>query len=204
MVERSDQSGYGRAMRHALEERRFLSPQQRQTLLAIAGTILPAGRIFPAAGHATTDRIEQFVATLPSAARHGYLALIRAVDAAALVRHRRRFTELDGERRLALLESWQRGGVARRSALRALVTPIKIAHFDDPGFYRELGCVYEFDKVRPEPRPAWFRDRCHDGAGLGGDVAVDCDVVVIGTGAGGAVVAKELAEAGVAVVLVEE
>src|SRR5262245_38243420 len=149
-------------MRHALEERRFLTPHQRQTLLAVAETTVPAGQRFPAAGHATTDRVEQFVATLPAAARHGYVTLLRAVDAVALLRHRRRFTELDGERRLALLESWQRAGVARRSALRALVTPIKIAHFDDPGLYQQLGCVYEFDRPRPEPRAAWFRDRCHD------------------------------------------
>ena len=39
---------------------------------------------------------------------------------------------------------------------------------------------------------------------LGGDLAVECDVVVIGTGAGGAVVGRELAEAGLAVVFVEE
>jgi len=41
-------------------------------------------------------------------------------------------------------------------------------------------------------------------AQLDGDLAVECDVVVVGTGAGGAVVGRELAEAGLAVVFVEE
>ena len=49
-----------------------------------------------------------------------------------------------------------------------------------------------------------MRDRVHHANALGGDLAVECDVVVVGTGAGGAVVGRELAEAGLAVVFVEE
>jgi choline dehydrogenase-like flavoprotein len=43
-----------------------------------------------------------------------------------------------------------------------------------------------------------------DGASIGADVQRDADVVVIGTGAGGAVVAAKLAEAGAQVLLLEE
>src|SRR5678816_2115794 len=67
--------------------------------------------------------------------------------------------------------------------------------------YQKLGCVYDTAKVNAE-KPAYMRDRVH--AQLGGDLAVECDVVVVGTGAGGAVVGRELAEAGLAVVFVEE
>jgi choline dehydrogenase-like flavoprotein len=42
------------------------------------------------------------------------------------------------------------------------------------------------------------------GAGVAGDVSVDCDVVIVGSGAGGATTAAELAEAGVHVVVIEE
>ena len=42
------------------------------------------------------------------------------------------------------------------------------------------------------------------GAEVGGDLSVECDVVVVGSGAGGATMAVELAEAGVDVVLIEE
>jgi choline dehydrogenase-like flavoprotein len=49
-----------------------------------------------------------------------------------------------------------------------------------------------------------MRDRVHHCDHLGGDLALECDVVVVGTGAGGAVVGRELAEAGLAVVFIEE
>src|SRR6516164_10260906 len=42
------------------------------------------------------------------------------------------------------------------------------------------------------------------GADVSGDVSVDCDVVIVGSGAGGATIAAELAEAGVDVVVIEE
>ncbi|MEP6866140.1 MAG: GMC family oxidoreductase, partial [Deltaproteobacteria bacterium] len=79
-----------------------------------------------------------------------------------------------------------------------------IAHFDDPALYKQLGCVYDFERSKAEQKPAYMRDRVHAGEKLGGDLAVECDVVVVGTGAGGAVVGRELAEAGLAVVFVEE
>src|SRR5690242_134057 len=43
-----------------------------------------------------------------------------------------------------------------------------------------------------------------DAAALGTDQSVDCDVVVVGSGAGGGAVAAELAEGGRSVVLLEE
>ena len=46
--------------------------------------------------------------------------------------------------------------------------------------------------------------RVEDGARITDDRTVECDVCVIGTGAGGAPVAKELAEGGMSVVMLEE
>ncbi len=146
-------------------------------------------------------KVERFLDHLPSPLQTGMSGLLRAVEAASWLGHRKAFTRLSPEKRLAVLERFRGGDVIRRLMLRAIVTPIKIAHFDDPALYKQLGCVYDMHS-RPEPKPAYMRDRVH--AELGGDLAVDCDVVVIGTGAGGAVVARELAEAGVAVVMIEE
>ena len=47
-------------------------------------------------------------------------------------------------------------------------------------------------------------ENIEDGAALSGDRTVTADAVVIGTGAGGAPVAKELAEGGMRVVMLEE
>jgi hypothetical protein len=42
------------------------------------------------------------------------------------------------------------------------------------------------------------------GGDVTGDLSLDCDVVIVGSGAGGATMAAELAEAGVDVVVIEE
>ncbi len=174
------------------------------TLLAIAEAAIPAGRFIPAAGEATVAKVEAFVAGLPSPVQTGIGAMLRAIEASAWLHHRKAFAKLSVERRLSVLEGFRTGDVVRRLMLRALVSPLKIAHFDDPALYKQLGCVYDLAKVRPEAKPAYLRDRVHAGDQLGGDTALECDVVVIGTGAGGAVVGRELAEAGLAVVFVEE
>lgn len=174
------------------------------TLLAIAEAAIPAGRFIPGAGEATVAKVERFLAGLPSPVATGIHALVCAIDATAWLRHRRSFAALSGDLRLAVLESFRTGDVVRRLMLRALVSPLKIAHFDDPALYKQLGCVYDQERIRAEAKPAYMRDRVHAGDTLGGDTALECDVVVVGTGAGGAVVGRELAEAGLAVVFVEE
>jgi choline dehydrogenase-like flavoprotein len=177
-----------------------LSQSQHRTLLAVAEAAVPAGRFIPAAGEATVAKVEQFLTTLPSSVQRGAAGLLRGLDGVAWLRERRPFAKLSAEKRLALLERWRTGDPLRRLMLRALVSPIKMAHFDDPKLYQQLGCVYEATRVR-EAKPPYMRDRVHQ---LEGDLAVECDVVVIGTGAGGAVVGRELAEAGLAVVFVEQ
>jgi choline dehydrogenase-like flavoprotein len=177
-----------------------LSQAQHRTLVAVAETSLPAGRFIPGAGEATVDKVEQFLDTLPSPLQRGMGGLLRGLDGAAWLGERRPFVKLSAEKRLALLNSWRAADPFRRLMLRALVSPLKMAHFDDPKLYQQLGCVYETARVR-ETKPAYMRERVHQ---LDGDLAVECDVVVIGTGAGGAVVGRELVEAGLAVVFVEQ
>jgi choline dehydrogenase-like flavoprotein len=181
-----------------------LSRHQRETLVAVAETALPAGRFLPAAGTGTVDKVERFVDKLPSQLSFGLKGLLRGLDAASWLSEGRSFVSVKPAKKLALLESWRNADPIRRLMLRALVSPLKIAHFDDPKLYKHLGCVYEFDKLRAEVKPAYMRDRVHRGDQLGGDLALECDVVVVGTGAGGAVVGRELAEAGLAVVFIEE
>ncbi|MBV8760627.1 MAG: GMC family oxidoreductase [Deltaproteobacteria bacterium] len=181
-----------------------LSPKQHDTLVAIAETALPKGRYIPAAGESTVSKVESILDRLPSPLQRGLGGLIAALDAQAWISEQRPFARVRPEKRLALLDGWRKGDAIRRLMLRALVSPLKMAHFDDPQLYRQLGCVYDIAKPKAEAKPAYMRDRVHDGGALGGDLAVECDVVVVGTGAGGAVVGRELAEQGLAVVFVEE
>ncbi|HEU4731372.1 MAG TPA: GMC family oxidoreductase N-terminal domain-containing protein, partial [Kofleriaceae bacterium] len=177
-----------------------LSAAQHRTLVAVAETALPAGQFIPAAGEATVAKVEQFLHTLPGPLQRGVGGLLSGLEGTAWLSERRPFARVPTARRLALLDRWRTGDPFRRLMLRALVSPLKMAHFDDPKLYQQLGCVYEATRVK-EARPAYMRDRVHK---LDGDLAVECDVVVVGTGAGGAVVGRELAEAGLAVVFVEQ
>src|SRR5439155_21714669 len=101
-----------------------------------------------------------FPERLTSPRQMGLGGLLRAVDAAAWLGHRKPFTRLSADRRLALLDGWRRADPVRRLMLRALLTPLKTAHFDDPGLYKALGCVYE-TRVKAEVKPAYMRDRVH-------------------------------------------
>jgi choline dehydrogenase-like flavoprotein len=181
-----------------------LTQKQHDTLVAVAETALPAGRFIPAAGAPTVEKVEAFVHHLPSPLQRGMGGLLAALDAASWISEQRPFARVKPDKRLAVLEGWRHADPIRRLMLRALVSPLKMAHFDDPSIYAKLGCVYDVERAKGEARPAYMRDRVHDAAQLGGDLAVECDVVVVGTGAGGAVVGRELAEAGLAVVFVEE
>jgi hypothetical protein len=177
-----------------------LAAVHHRNLVAVAEAALPAGRYLPAAGESTVAKVEQFLGELPDALRRGVGGLLRSLDAASWLSERRPFARLPIARRLQLLDSWRTADPIRRLLLRVLVSPLKMAHFDDPALYHQLGCVYEATRGR-ETRPAYLRDRTHQ---LDGDLAIECDVVVVGTGAGGAVVGRELAEAGLAVAFVEQ
>lgn len=176
---------------------------QRDTLMAIAEAVLPAGRFIPAASEATIARAARFFDELPNPLRIGIGGLLHIIDGAARLRFGRAIAKLPVDKRLAVLERFRTGDLAGRLALRAIVSPLKIAHFDDPALYKKLGCVYETQAGR-DAQPAYMRQRVHPGDQIGGDLDLECDVVVVGTGAGGAVVGRELAEAGLAVVFVEE
>ncbi len=174
--------------------------RRRDTLRALAETAIPAGEVFPAAGERAAGRVDSALGR--GVVASGYGALIHALDAVARARHGRRFAKLDPARRLAVLEALRSGPLPGRALLRALVTPLKVAHFGDPAFHRAVGCVLPL--AADIDRPRHLRERSRAAADLGGDTDLECDAVVIGTGAGGAVVARELAERGVAVVLLEE
>jgi choline dehydrogenase-like flavoprotein len=183
---------------------RVFSERERTCLLAIAETAIPPGRLQGGAGRPAVERLEQYVAGLGATGVRSFRGVVNAIDASAYANHLRPFPRLAPAKRLALLERWRKGSYLRRSALRLLLTPLKIAHFDNAPFFRSLGCAWGVDTPAHAPAPPWMRERAARAAELGRDEDIEADVVVVGTGAGGAVVGKELAEKGYSVVLLEE
>jgi choline dehydrogenase-like flavoprotein len=179
-----------------------LTGHTRATALALAEAILPEGRVFPGGSARDVDNLEQVLQGAGATAGAGYTALLYALDAEALVRHRRAFASISPEERVAILDRWRTGGTARHAAALALSLPLKVSHFDDPKVYQAMGCVWG-TRAASEPPSRWMENMV-DGAALTGDEEIEVDVVVIGSGAGGAPVARELAAKGHAVVILEE
>ncbi len=180
-----------------------LSKTERRSLLAVAAAAIPAGEHIPGAGPKTLDVVEAFLRTVPDEIVLGYRALLKATEAAVFLRHGKSLASLPVEDLDAFFQSAHHAGFISRMGLRALLTPLKVAHFNTQEMFDRIGCKFGV-KVGQAELPRHVRERTLSSAEVPDGEVLECDVVVIGTGAGGAVAAKELAEAGLAVILLEE
>ncbi len=178
------------------------SRNERETLLALAEVAMPAGEVFGPPDHEMLDRLEAFLAAGPGLSLAGIQALIRTFNTACRVRHLRRFTRLSPEKQRTFVREQRALPYPLRMGIRALLTLLKVAHYNDEEKFRALGIRYcAGPSVVPPER--WM-NQITNGADLTGDQEIEVDVVVVGSGAGGAVTAMELAQQGLAVVLLEE
>ncbi len=177
-----------------------LSPAQRRAALALAEAIIPGtDRIRPADERtvALTEQVVEHMSPMVAAVwRNGMAAL----DQAAVLRTGRRFASLSVPEQQRLLERWEKDPVLR-TALGAVAFAFKFTHFDTTDVYESLGGRLNVVNNLEEPR--WLA-QITDAATGDTEDTIECEVVVVGTGAGGAVVGKELADRGYAVVYGEE
>ncbi len=176
------------------------TPEQRRQLLALGQAIIPDGRIFPGVTERSAERVENYLSHGGLAA--GFARLLQTLDLFTRARKGVGFADLSREEREELLTGWSSAGVAGRALFMGLTSPFKATHFDDPEVYTAMGCVYEFHG-KPEPPERW-RQQVMAGDSISEGEEIECDIVVVGTGAGGAVFGKELAEKGYAVAFIEE
>lgn len=176
---------------------------ERKVLARFAETAIPAGRVLPAGGEATVQRLEAYVQRMPEWARVGIRSAVWALETVAIPLAGRPFSTLDPAARTRLIQQWHEAPVAAlRHALRGLLTVVRAAHFDDPEIYQALGCPYGVP-TPVEDRPRWL-SQVTDGQDIHHDDSIEVDVVIVGSGAGGAPVGYELALRGHAVLFIEE
>jgi choline dehydrogenase-like flavoprotein len=177
-----------------------LSPSTLRSALAFAEAIIPGSARTPGADEATIARTEQVLRGFGDGALRGWTTLLVALDQAARLTTGRPFHALSRKRQEEVLMRWEKNPLLRHP-LNSLAHTFKAAHFDSRRTYTELGG--HIRTLNEAPAPRW-EAQIKSAASFTGERDIECDVVVIGTGAGGAVVGRELADRGLAVVFIEE
>ncbi len=175
--------------------------QQRDILYHLGQCIIIPGRVFPPFSRDVVTRIESYLQQTPPHVLRMYANFLMLLERGAWTRYFKPMSRLNSKQRHDYVTSWQQGSVAKRTIMKALVAPIKVNYYDDPGLFEQLGLQYGKPPVKVET-DRW-QERITAGKDIHEDLQLECEVVVVGSGAGGAVVAAELAEKGDAVILVE-
>ncbi len=187
---------------HAAMGRRENGPLGRfeyRSALALAEAIIPGSRSLAAADETTVARTEELVFEFHPALAGAWRVAQATLAAGAIARTGRPFDLLPAAAQERLLLQWE-DDAAFRTPLALVSLLYKLVHFDQESVYQTMGGKLNVVSAMESPR--WLR-QIH-GAEDWTEGDLESDVVVIGTGAGGGVVGRELADRGLAVVFVEE
>jgi choline dehydrogenase-like flavoprotein len=189
---------------HAAEGAHRLSGHERRIARVLAEAAMPRVATLPGGGEETVVRYERLLARLGESAARAARAGLWAAEVWPVSRFGRPLTLLSQDARERAVVRWSESGSRHeRWLLRAILTPLKSAHFDDPSLFALVGCRHGVDTPAVAERAAWMA-QVTDGRTVTRDLELECEVVVVGTGAGGAAAAYELAKRGRAVLLLED
>lgn len=181
-----------------------LSVIQRRTLEALAEAVLPEGGGLAPGAQSThlADRVEAHILASEPRPRSIARLMLTAFGLSSLAtRWARPFHLLPPEARIAYLHLCELSRIRqRRETLLALKALLLMHYCADPAVAALLG--YEGKPRLPVRRPAAAEPVAVEKPKL--PLRENCDVVIAGAGAGGAVCARELAAAGLSVLVLEE
>ncbi len=177
----------------------MFSTHEIEVLEAIAHAMIPAGKFFPPGGKNNVKKLEAYLKEDPLAEKF-YKAVINLFDITVKLKKLRSFTKLSLNEQRKILEEWLNSpNPIKRGIAEIITVTLKVSHFSDDEIYSKIGCVWDKSPKSYQPPPYMVNVKSEIE-----DEEIECDIVVIGSGAGGAVVAKELAEKGFGVIIVEE
>lgn len=180
-----------------------LTEREIALLTAVAEAAMPTGRVLEGAGRPAALAVGHWLGGVNPETTGVVRAAMWALEVSTLPTHFRAFSALPLEKRMVVMRQWEESRAPTvRNLLRAVVTPLKQHHFDRPEMFRHVGCRYGLPTVKDEA--ARYMARVTNGREITQNTNLECEVVVVGTGAGGAAVAYELASRGRAVLLLEE
>jgi len=183
-----------------------LTATEFRTLAAVADALVPRGGTFPlgAADVDTAGRVVRYLAHMPAGSRRQIRALLRGWELGPLAsRHLRTFSALSPAARAAWVESCLTSHAPwRRIPVLLLKTLCLTAFCADQRVEAALG--YAPTCLDPTPAASGPRLTPLQYPEIGGSVEETADVCIVGSGAGGAVVARELVAKGLRVVILEE
>lgn len=165
----------------------------RNTLFSILEAVIPEGKKFPKGNSDDVERIEQF------AKQNKVFGIILKI-LLFTIEETEKISSKPINKRIEILKKWQKGGIIRRAIVEIILAIIKFSHFYEKNVYENFGCVWDkAPKFYQKPR---YMIQVKTADQFSEDI--ECEAVVVGSGAGGGVVAKELTDKGIAVVIVEE
>jgi choline dehydrogenase-like flavoprotein len=172
---------------------------QYRAALALAEAIIPGSATIPGADERTVALAHDVVSDFHPALGRAWRVAQATLAAAAITQTGRPFNALSAIRQEQLLRRWGDDPILK-TPFELVSLVYKFVHFDRKSAYENLGG--KLNVVSALETPRWLRQvhRAQDWHGG----SLECDVVVVGTGAGGGVVGRELADRGLAVIFVEE